>query len=340
MATIVARGKTYQVRIRRRGVDASQSFLSKSAAEKWARKVEHQIDEGTYFISGPAYNLSFKQSLLNYANEVENTGRKGWSQERTKARVIAKIIVEDKPLHLVTSSDIIKIRQDRLKVASSGSVRLDIALISAVFNYAIDVWQLNIKNPTIGIKRPSSGKARDRRLKLGELERILAASQSDLLPPAIHLALATAMRRGELASLDSNSPVIKSVLHLADTKNGEPRNVPITDAAKNALKIKVAASGSTITRAFVRAVKRALQIYKNECSVKGTEPESGYLEDLRFHDLRHEATSRLFEAGLSVMEASAVTGHKSLQMLKRYTHLNAEDIAIKLNAAAKSRQYN
>jgi len=51
------------------------------------------------------------------------------------------------------------------------------------------------------------------------------------------------------------------------------------------------------------------------------------IEDLRFHDLRHEATSRFFEKGLNPMQVAAITGHKTLQMLKRYTHLRAEDLA-------------
>jgi integrase len=51
------------------------------------------------------------------------------------------------------------------------------------------------------------------------------------------------------------------------------------------------------------------------------------IEDLRLHDLRHEAASRLFEKGLNPMQVAAITGHKTLQMLKRHTHLRAEDLA-------------
>ncbi|MGB5614379.1 MAG: tyrosine-type recombinase/integrase [Sedimenticolaceae bacterium] len=54
------------------------------------------------------------------------------------------------------------------------------------------------------------------------------------------------------------------------------------------------------------------------------------IEDLRFHDLRHEATTRLFEKGLNIMEVASITGHKDLHMLRRYTHLKAEDLARKL----------
>jgi integrase len=72
-----------------------------------------------------------------------------------------------------------------------------------------------------------------------------------------------------------------------------------------------------VTRAFDRACRKA------------------GIEDLRFHDQRHEATSRLFEKGLNVMEVASVTGHKTLQMLKRYTHLRPEDIARKCTGRLK-----
>ena len=54
------------------------------------------------------------------------------------------------------------------------------------------------------------------------------------------------------------------------------------------------------------------------------------LRDLRFHDLRHEATTRLFELGLNIVEVVAITGHTDIRMLSRYTHSRAEDIAVKL----------
>ena len=63
---------------------------------------------------------------------------------------------------------------------------------------------------------------------------------------------------------------------------------------------------------------------------RACEPHRANISGLRFHDLRHEATSRLFEKGLNVMEVAAITGHKTLDMLKRYTHLRAEDLAKKL----------
>jgi len=109
----------------------------------------------------------------------------------------------------------------------------------------------------------------------------------------------------------------KRTAHLPTTKNGEARTVPLSSRSVTVLdalprNLDGRVFGTTyegIHQAFVRACKRA------------------GIDDLRFHDLRHEATSRFFEKGLNPMQVSAVTGHKTLQMLKRYTHLKAEDLA-------------
>ncbi|BBF65303.1 site-specific integrase [Acidithiobacillus sp. 'AMD consortium'] len=102
-----------------------------------------------------------------------------------------------------------------------------------------------------------------------------------------------------------------------DSKTGDPRRVPLSSralAVLDALPRRMdgevwGVRADSITQAFARACHRA------------------GIEDLRFHDLRHEATSRFFEKGLNPMQVAAITGHKTLQMLKRYTHLRAEDLA-------------
>ncbi len=115
------------------------------------------------------------------------------------------------------------------------------------------------------------------------------------------------------------------VAHLPLTKNGEARSVPLSSKARAVLAalkppdvdaptgpVFAGLTGEAVKRAFIRACDRA------------------GLDDFHFHDLRHEATSRLFEKGLNPMEVASITGHKTLQMLKRYTHLNARDLAAKL----------
>jgi integrase len=112
----------------------------------------------------------------------------------------------------------------------------------------------------------------------------------------------------------------KRVLELKETKNGENRFVPLSSVAIQILssiprRLDGRLFGMTahaITYAFIRACKRAA------------------LKDLHFHDLRHEAITRLFEKGLNVMEVGSISGHKTLQMLQRYTQLRVENLLERL----------
>lgn len=148
------------------------------------------------------------------------------------------------------------------------------------------------------------------------------SAKNPYLYPVVRLAIETAMRQGELAGLCwEHVDLRRRIAHLPDTKNNEARTVPLSSAAVDILRSLPHSVGDevfsgvtveAIKRSFARAVRRA------------------GIEDLRFRDLRHEATSRFFERGLNIMEVSAITGHKDLTMLKRYTHLRAEALAKKL----------
>jgi integrase len=136
------------------------------------------------------------------------------------------------------------------------------------------------------------------------------------------LAIETAMRQSELVGMHwEHVDLTRRTVFLPDTKNGDSRSVPLSTVAVGVLidlprgirgDLFPGLTTEAIKQAFVRATGRA------------------GIVDLRFHDLRHEATTRLFERGLNIMEVSAITGHKDLSMLRRYTHLKAEDLAKKL----------
>ncbi len=155
------------------------------------------------------------------------------------------------------------------------------------------------------------------------------------------------MRRGELASMRWEHLDRKSrVLLLPETKAGEPRRVPLSSKALAVLNNQIhridgyvwGIRPDSITQAFERAMKSARVNYEAECNATGTEPDARMCQRLRFHDLHHEATSRLFEKGLNPMEVAAITGHKTLQMLKRHTHLRAEDLVDLLDGAPRTRR--
>ena len=150
------------------------------------------------------------------------------------------------------------------------------------------------------------------------------ANGAPKLAPAVRLAIETGMRMGEILSLEWRYvDMAQRVATLPDTKTGDARQVPLSTAAIAAIStlprhIKDGrvfwtwSRADSLENAWRRAVKAAGII------------------DLRFHDLRHEAVSRLFELGLNAMEVASISGHKTLQMLKRYTHLKASELVKKL----------
>jgi len=147
------------------------------------------------------------------------------------------------------------------------------------------------------------------------------------------------MRQGELLSLMwGNVDLETATAHLPMTKNGEARTVPLSARAVAILReLPRSIDGSVFPTtqnalkiAWQRALIRARKDYEKDCKTTGKELDPSFLRDLRFHDLRHEATSRIAEKLSNILELASVTGHKDLQMLKRYYHPRAKDLAKKL----------
>ena len=129
--------------------------------------------------------------------------------------------------------------------------------------------------------------------------------------PCIVLALETAMRKGELLSLQWQHVYWeKGLVYLPDTKNGEDRWIPLSPKAKEILQT-LPQDTATVFTASSTALRLSWNRLMQRTQIRG----------LRFHDLRHEATSRMVENGLSVFQVSLITGHKSMAMVRRYAHL-------------------
>ena len=181
---------------------------------------------------------------------------------------------------------------------------------------------MDVKNPVAGeIKLPSNGRARERRLEVHEID-LLQKYLTGEAKYFFQLSIETGMRRGEMMSLEwKNIDYNQSTALLFDTKNGENRAVPLSRNAIKILKcLQVNEDAKYVFSITTSQLRKSWEFARKEAQIP----------DLRLHDLRHEATSRLFEKGLNVIEAASVTGHKTLSMLKRYTHLNPSEIAKKL----------
>ena len=179
-------------------------------------------------------------------------------------------------------------------------------------------------NPIDQIKKPPSPMARERRLNDGEYERLEAASKLTQNPhiwPIVVFAIETGMRRGEILSLSWDNVALKRrIAFLPMTKNGSSREVPLSNKAVSVLQQQRTITGSSPFPVNSNAFRLAWDRLRGRAG----------LNDLRFHDLRHEAISRFFELGLNIPEVAVISGHKDPRMLFRYTHLRAEELVGRL----------
>lgn len=240
------------------------------------------------------------------------------------------------------SAEIARMR-DRWKNAGLAKATFNrrLSILSSVFRVAAKEWGMpGLINPVAEVEKPQVRDERDRRVSDAEQQEIGKASESPLLPHFLVLAVETAMRRGELCRLRWEDIDLKSrVAHLSTkvTKNGYARDVPLSSRAIATLKsLQRSADGrvfemrpDSVTQAFDRAVKRARESYEKTCKESGGKLDLTILKNLRLHDLRHEATSRLANI-FGAHELAKITGHRDLRMLMRYYHPDVREFAKQL----------
>lgn len=318
---------SFQVKMMVAGHQVSKVFDTLDEARTW-RDLQRagsslDIDEKRIFEARAnkrsARTFTVMQALERYATEV-TPAKKGAAVELTRINKAKKSSLSGKSLYMVTPKDVLVFMNEI--GGSDNNKRKYASLISHLYRIAVKRWGIAVENPVSGkIEMPSNGKPRDRRLNGNEAELLLKHLSGEVRS-VFEFAIETAMRRGELLSLEWKNIDLKNcTATLKDTKNGEVRAVPLSTTAIRVLKGMQRGIGSgkvfTITYSQLRDAWEAARTAAD-------------IPDIRLHDLRHEAASRLFEKGLNVMEAASVTGHKTLGMLKRYTHLSPTDIAKKL----------
>lgn len=324
MAYYEKRGDAWRAQIRRKGYPTlSATFDTKAEAQRWAAEIEGDMSRSRFVDTREAESTTLADALDRYLNEVSKT-KKGEKQEKVRAAKWKDSEYGKKSLAALRSSDMAAYRDSELKKGkSTATVRLDLALISHLYTVASKDWGIEgLKNPCQSIRMPKGSKQRERRPTSKELQAIYkhAGEMNAELRVIIELAVETAMRRSELVMLRKDQ-IRGRVAFLEDTKNGERRSVPLSSRAVELLEgLPTPIDGGRFFHLKADSVSNYFPIICEKAGIK----------DLRLHDMRHEATSRLFERGLSLMEVASITGHKTLAMLKRYTHLCPNDLAEKL----------
>jgi integrase len=331
MATYERRKGFWRVKVRRAGFPPqTRSFNSKSLAQAWARDVEAKLDRGELVDRSEAHAHTLGDVLKRYLKDV-SPHKKGYIPETYKVRAMLRFPVCQLRMSVLNSAHIAAYRDERAQSVKPATVNRDLGIISHAIETARREWGIHMPdNPVHRVRRLRAPLMRSRRLSPEEEQRLLAAckeSRKPFLLPVVKLALETAMRRGEITRVERKRIDLKhNVLVLPDTKNGSARAVPLSNVAVAIIEqvlvemppkpdglLFAGVTNEAIKLAFQRAVKRAK------------------LDDFRFHDLRHEATSRLHEKGLNPIEVMSVTGHKSMSSMLRYSHVRGLAVTEKLN---------
>lgn len=346
MASIQKRGDTFRVRIIRKGYSTlSQTFKTRLEAIKWARRIETEIDQGVIKPNKTLTNrmldqdLTFGEAAAHYIKNHSIHKRNYKTESGTIRTLISHWGNEN--IQSIDKTKVFVLRDDLLSRGRSGdTVNHYYNAISKIYQMLQTEWSIAVDNPIKGVKRLPANPSRTKRIN-GKTEAALLSaceqSKSNLLKPIVEFALETGMRRGELMGLrwfDIDIPSRRAFLHI--TKNGEPRQVPLTLKA-----VKILGGVKHVHPEYVfplrldalrRYFDKAANTAKANWSLGGINP----FDDIRFHDCRHEALSRLSDAGLNVIELSHISGHKTLSQLARYTHPCHQAIFSKLDKSCES----
>ena len=342
MATIVkTKSGSWKAVVRKTGWPSkTKTFRVKRDATDWARRVEDEMVRGVFVDRASSHRYTLNAALDRYLAEVTPTKKPSTIRtEQGRAKILKKYLGKYS-LTALTPERIGAYRDQRTQEGkSASSVRLELALLSHLYTTAIREWRLGlVVNPVSMVRKPAPAPGRNRRLKGSEEKRLLKACDqhsNPMLGWIVRLALETGMRQGEIETLTHDQVHVKRrIVNLTETKNGSARTVPLTKGAADVLK---AAMDNPVQPEDTPLIFFGEPGRDGERRPYTFKPawfaalRSAKIIGLRFHDLRHEAVSRLVEAGLNDQEVAAVSGHKSMQMLKRYTHLRAEDLVSKLD---------
>lgn len=292
-----------------------------------------------YIDRSEAARTALSDALKRYEREVVSAKLHPYQEQRRIARWL-KHELAYRTLASLRGVDFARYRDARRADGrAENTIRLELQLISHLYEIARKEWGMEgLPNPLDNIRKPGGSRACDRRLRPGEYEQLhtyFGTNRNRFAVAAFELAIETSLRQGTLFKLqwgwiDFESQMIRLPIEARGPANkGVPGVMPISTRAVAVLQalqqsakvetgeiLSSALVLDTTANAVVCIWKRALRKL--------------LIKDLRWHDLRHEATSRLFERGLHPLEVASITGHRSMQMLKRYTHLDPQTLLKRL----------
>jgi integrase len=336
MASISKRGDyQYQATVRRKGFRTQhKTFETERDAKNWAKVIESEMIRGVFIDRSELERTTLGELLDRYEREV-TVDKIGARQERSRIKQWKAHPLALRPLASLKAVDFSKYRSVREKEVGANTVRLELALISAMFNHAKKDWSMPMDNLIKDIRAPKVPAGRERRLVGDEEKRLLEAASAARANPlqlktAILLAIETGLREGRLAGLQWEQIDLREGVVWVMTKDEEHKQrsvpVPLTERAVELLRaLPRDISGYVFGRAFptAQALGNAFRRARDRAG----------LTNLTFHDLRHEAASRMAPR-MSMPTLAKVMTWKTLQMAMRYYNPTAGELVAAVRATA------
>ncbi|WP_315803051.1 site-specific integrase [Bradyrhizobium sp. SZCCHNS3002] len=344
MATITRlKSGSWRAQVRRKGKYVNETFLRRKDAEEWAIDIERRIDRQEPTTTHKIRDVQlFGDLIALHRQDLEEVGK-----DIGRSKTASLIFLNQRLGHLrlpeLDRERLIKFGKERaLEGAGPVTVGIDLGYIKTILSHAAAVHGIVASTEPIDLARIALGRLglvgkgheRNRRPTQDELDRIISALDSNNrqhIPVGriIRFAVATAMRQDEITRVEwrdfDASGRMLLIRNRKDPrkKKGNDQRIPLLDVSGyDACKIieeQGRFSNIHEGRIFPYNGRSVGTAFRRQC-------QQLKIEDLHFHDLRHEGTSRLFEAGFSIEQAALVTGHKDWKMLRRYTHLKPETL--------------
>jgi integrase len=339
----------------------SQTFPNHKEAQQWANSIETSIRENRFFPQAKASRLTFSSIVERYLRDsIGNLGETEQAARKQQLEWWAKYF-EGKVLSEVTAEQVAegrdalasetytrgKVRTKRGRdikpkehKRSGATVNRYLAALSHMFSVVVREWRLLDRNPVRDISKKKESRGRVRFLTDEERAALLdACAKSDWSPleTIVLLALTTGARRGELVNLKWADVDLKSASALVhDTKNGDSRMLPLVGKALSALR-ELKLNNSARSEYVFQQPSEFPGPYEHFDNHWYAALDAAGIDDLRFHDLRHTTASYLAQQGASLLEIADTLGHRTMAMVKRYSHLTQKNKVTAIEKMAKER---
>lgn len=322
---------SYRARVRQAGSpDVSQSFNTRREATNWSQRMEAEIRAGRYFGRDESKEKKFADFADRYIEKELPKNPKAYQKQKMmmlwwKAHLASYYLCHITPSMIAELRDnLLSETTSRHKLRTPSTTNRYLAALSRAFTIAVKEWQWIKENPLHRIQRPKENKAKDRYLEKDEINKLLAACQAS---KSIHLygvvscLLATGARKSEVLGLKiGDVDFNRATATFRDTKNGDTRTVHVSQHVLSILR------GSKEKRIVMSEYFFPSMDGKSPADIRGAwesaVKEAGLI-NVSLHTLRHTVASHLSMSGFSLLEIGNILGHKSMSMVKRYSHLSA-----------------